>query len=105
MSRKSTSKPKIEVFEPEEIREPRNADTFNIGLSEGFFNINFGKYEALEKDKLKINVVSRVIISDTELLPLVISLFEAALKYEKDYNKEIIPKKLDKNTNKNEEVV
>lgn len=77
------------TIEPEELHEPRYADTFRIKVSEGSFEIAFGRTNPPDGDQVKVNVVSKVVLSDEKMYRFVLSLVRSMMDYEEQYSKRL----------------
>ncbi len=83
-------KQNIEVVD--NIEEPKYINTFKMGYTEGSINIDFANLIPVDEENAKLNVIAKIIISESRIFPLLKALLQAVLDYEKEYNKQIIPK-------------
>lgn len=93
MSPKKKNKLKYIINEPEEIKEPRFANTVRIGMTDGSFELSFGRGTPINNEQIQIDVVSKIIMPDSRVVDFILNLFQAIEEYEKEYGKEIIPRK------------
>jgi len=83
---------KKEYIVNDNIGEPELANTFRIRISEGSFNIDYGRIVKTEDNKTYIDVVSKIILPDNKVFQLIINLLIAIKDYEGKFKKDIIPK-------------
>jgi len=75
------------------IEDYSEVDTFRIGYSDDSFFFDFGCGKPLDSNNIEVNVLSKIVISESKMLGFLVSALQSIIKYEQDHGKTIIPKK------------
>lgn len=93
-----TKKPKVKVLNPEEFKSPKLANTFRISYTDSEFTLDFGRIdtdhdsdscndcEPCDDCDVKVNIVSRVVLSKSRMSDYVQLILGAMFEYQKEHN-------------------
>lgn len=90
-------KHELVINEPDEVKEPKFSNAIRIGMTEGSFEITFGRGTPIDDDQVQIDVVSKVIIPENRAATFLLSLYRAIKEYEKKFGRELFPGEKQKN--------